>query len=397
MAEVFHERLKSPIPTAELERRTAELQAAMKANGIDCIIAQNITQYMGGCNRWLTDTTAENNYPQSSILPSDGYVRYIACSGPPLDLYPPSHLLRIGKPWAAQPYFSPFNFTNTWEGRLAARWIKENNAKKVGVAGMEMFFYNYYEYISENVPGVEIVDISDMFDEIRAVKSSDEIAFARKTADIQDKAMSYVAAYAQPGVREYELRSKLMQVLTDHGGEEMVIYMGSCPSGEYLKPLPSFFQNRVLEKGDMLYVKLSTAGPGGIFATLGRVFSIGCNADSEMLSDTAAAIEAENVLISMLKPGADPEVIFAEYNNYLKKFGYDTVDGLFAYSQGYDHVERPSIQTGETMKLIENMNIAVNISLTGAGRKSAYCADTYIIGKDGAEKLHATKHAIVRC
>lgn len=397
MAEVFHERLKSPIPTAELERRTEKLQSAMKANGIDCIIAQNITQYMGGCNRWLTDTTAENNYPQSSILPSDGYVRYIACSGPPLDLYPPSHLLRIGKPWAAQPYFSPFNFTKTWEGRMAARLIKENNAKKVGVAGMEMFFYNYYEYINENVEGVEIVDISDMFDEIRAIKSADEIEFLRKTANIQDKAMAYVASYAQPGVREYELRSKLMQVLTDHGGEEMVVYIGSCPQDKQLEPLPSFFQNRVLEKGDMLYVKLSTAGPGGLFATLGRVFSVGCEASSEMLSDKAAAIEAERKLLSMLKPGADPESIFEEYNKYLKSFGYNTVNGLFAYSQGYDHVERPSIQPGETMKLAENMNIAVNISLTGAGRKSALCANTYIITGNGVEKLHTTQESIIHC
>ena len=72
MSEVFHERLKSPIPRRELDRRTAVLQRAMKLAGLDCIIAQNITQYLCGCNRWLTDTTAENNYPQSSILPSEG-------------------------------------------------------------------------------------------------------------------------------------------------------------------------------------------------------------------------------------------------------------------------------------------------------------------------------------
>ena len=99
MAEVFHERLKSTIPRRELERRGTRLQEKMKEAGIDCIVAQNITQYMGGCNRWLTDTTAENNYPQSTILPSEGEVGYIACSGPRLDLYPPSHLLRIGKPY----------------------------------------------------------------------------------------------------------------------------------------------------------------------------------------------------------------------------------------------------------------------------------------------------------
>ena len=72
MPEKYHERLNSPIPREELERRSRALQEVMKEEGIDCILAQTITQYLGGCNRWLTDTTAENNYPQSSILPSEG-------------------------------------------------------------------------------------------------------------------------------------------------------------------------------------------------------------------------------------------------------------------------------------------------------------------------------------
>ena len=82
---------------------------------------------------------------------------------------------------------------------MALKWIEDNKAKKVGVAGMEMFYWNYYKYISENAPDVEIVDVSDMFDELRAIKSADEQAFIRKAADIQDKALADVPVYAQPG------------------------------------------------------------------------------------------------------------------------------------------------------------------------------------------------------
>lgn len=396
MAEVFSERLKSPIPVRELERRTAELQKAMKAKGLDCIIMQNVTQYFGGCNRWITDTTAENNYPQSSILPSEGHVRYIATSGPPLDLYPPKWALRIGEPYDALPYFSPFNFTHTWEGRMAAKWIKDNGAKKVGLAGMEMFYWNYYSYIKEVLPDVELIDASDLFDEVRAVKSEDEIEFIRKAAKIQDKAMAYVQAYAQPGVREYELRSKLMQILTDHGGEEMVIYMGSCQQGEIMQVMPSFFQNRTLQRGDMLYVKLSTAGPGGMFTTMGRMFSIGCEPSKKMEADFAAALEAQAKLVSMLKPGAQPQQIFADYNAYLTGLGCQPEDGLFAYSQGYDHVERPSIQPGETMPLKANMVMGVNTGLIGGGMEAAFVADSFILGENGPEKLHRFPAVITR-
>ena len=103
-----------------------------------------------------------------------------------MDLYPPSHLLRIGKPYGAAPYFSPFNFTHTWEGRFVVQWAKDRQVKKIGIAGMEMFFWNYYSYIIEHLPQVEVVDVSSMFDEIRAVKSGDELEFIQHSGAVQD-------------------------------------------------------------------------------------------------------------------------------------------------------------------------------------------------------------------
>ncbi|MCL2578688.1 MAG: M24 family metallopeptidase [Oscillospiraceae bacterium] len=395
MQEVFHERLKSPIPKAELERRNAALQKAMKAQGVDCIISQNLTQYMGGCNRWLTDTLAENNYPQSTILPADSEVRYIACSGPPLDLYPPPHLLRIGKPYDAAPYFSVFNFTNDWEGMFATRWIKENNAKKIGIPGFNMFQYNYYEYMEKNAPGVEFVDVAPIFDELRAIKSADEVKFIENSAKVLDKAMGYIIGYARPGINEFELRSKLMQIVTDHGGEEMVILMASAPRGEAMSPMPSFYQNRELEMGDSLYVNLKCSGPGGFFTTVGRMFSVGCEPCARMKSDFAQAVAAQEKLAAMLKPGAAPQDIFKKYNDYLASIGCKQEEGVFAYGQGYDHVERPSIQPGETMKLAESMCMSVNTSLVSEC-KSAFVADSFMIEAGGCRKLHKTPQVVFR-
>lgn len=395
MTEVFHERLKAPIPTRELERRSRELKLAMKREQIDVIIAQNITQYMGGTNRWLTDTTAENQYPQSSFIPLEGEIGYIACSGPPLDLYPPSHLLRIGKPYNAAPYFAVFNFTWDWEGIMFTQWCKDHNAKKIGIAGMEMMMWNYFDYIKKHLPGVEIVDASPIVDEIRALKSEDEIVAIKNSAAIQDKVMGYIPAIAQPSVREYEVRNKIMQLLTDHGGEEMVIIMGSAPRGEKFDLYPSFFQNRELQKGDELYVRLECSGPGGMFTTVGRMFSIGCEPSDSMGRSWEEAVTAQEKLAGMLQVGMDPQVIFAQYNEYLASKGYIQEEGIFAYGQGYDYIERPSIQPGETMKLAKDMCMAVNTKLVSAER-TVYAADSYLIKPNGPEKLHKTPSIVFR-
>ncbi len=394
MAITYHERLKSPISAQCLERRTAMLQQLMKQEGIDCVISENVTQYLGGCNRWLTDTTAENHYPQSTILPAEGEVGYIACSGPPLDLYPPSHLLRIGKPYAAAPYFSPFNFTNTWEGRFAVRWIRERNAKKVGIAGMRMFYWNYYQYIREQLPDVEIIDVMPLFERLRAEKSAEELAFAQKAADVQDKTMLYLTAMALPGVREYEVRSKAMQVIGNLGGEEMIVLIGSAPAGELFRPLPSFFQNRTLEKGDALYIRLASAGPGGQFSTLGRMFSVGAPPSGAMIKNNEAAVSAADKLAGLLRVGADPQAALTEYNRYLEDAGFAPESGIFAYGQGYDHIERPSLQAGETMPLGKDMCMGVNISVCSA-TVSSFLADSFVLKPEGAVLLNKTPRAVL--
>ncbi len=395
MAEVKVERLKAPMDAGELRRRIALLQDAMRAQNIDMLLAQNITLFYGGCNRYMTDTTAEINYPQSTMLPVDGEPRYIACSGPPQDLYPPPELTLIGKAYDAAPFFSPFNYTNDWEGNFVARWCSENGAKKIGVAGYGMFYFNFYDRLKALAPELEIVDFSEEFDAIRAIKSDIEIERIRQTAKIQDKIFSAVPAMARPGRSEEEIRSSIMQMVTDHGGEEMLTIVTSAPAGERFELMPSFFQNRVLEEGDQLYVRLSCSGAGGYWVTLGRTFCVGREPSEMLKACNAKAFAAQDFLAAKLVPGADPEKIFEEYNEYLASGGFRRETGLFAYGQGYDNIERPSVQPGETMKIAQGMCMAVNTALN-SDVFSAYCADSYIITEAGPERLHLTPRAVVR-
>jgi len=393
MAEVFHERLKAPIPTSELQRRWKRLQEAMKKNGIDCILTQNSTQYMGGYNRWLTDTTAENAYPQSVIIPCEGEMYLIAYGGPPLETYPPKYAVRGGKACKNVPYFSPFNFTHTWEGKIAVEWAKSNDIKVMGIAGFELIHSAYYEYMLENLPNVEIIDATDLVDEIKCVKSEEEIKYIKKSAYIQDKVFGYLPALVYPGKREFEIRSKLMHLLTDLGSEEQIVIIGSAPKGETLTPYPSHLQNRTLEDGDQVYVCLSSSGPGGFFTAIGRMVSIGAPTQA-LKDDWSLALEAQRKITDQNKVGSNPQVIFTSYNEFLRENNCMTEAGLFAYGQGYDFIERPSIQPGETMLIKNDMCLAVNTNIVSANR-TVYCCDSYLTTPSGPVRLHTTPQEII--
>lgn len=393
MAEVFHERFKSPIPTIELQRRWEKIQEAMKVANLDCILTQNTTQYMGGYNRWLTDTTAENAYPQSVIIPAEGELALIAYGAPPQNYYPPKFVVRGGTVCPNVPYFAPFNFTHNWEGKIAAEWARKHNVKRFGIAGMGFIHSAYYDYLVKHLPGVEFIDASDLADQIKCVKSEEEIKFIRKAAFIQDKALGYVASITQPGEREYEVKGKLMEILTDLGGEEQIVIMGSGPQGETFTPYSGFFQNRMLEVGDQVYIGLSSSGPGGLFTAVGRMISLG-QPSAEMEKGWQLALAAQKKMVDLLQPGADPGAIHAAYNQFLAANEYQAEDSMFAYGQGYDFIERPSIQPGETMKISQGMCMAVNTNMVSSKRTS-YCSDSFLITANGPERLHKTAQKIM--
>jgi hypothetical protein len=186
-----------------------------------------------------------------------------------------------------------------------------------------------------------------------------------------------------------------MQLVTDLGGEETVVLIGSSPAGEAPAPLASFFQNRTLQRGDSLYVRLSASGPGGLFTTAGRMFSVGTEPAPALRAAWAEAVQAEEKLCGLLQAGQDPQVIFALYNEYLEGRGLLKETGLFAFGQGYDHVERPSIQPGETMALAPDMCLAVNGAAVSAGG-AGYLADTFLLRAAGPVRLNKTPLEVFR-
>ena len=94
-------------------------------------------------------------------------------------------------------------------------------------------------------------------------------------------------------------------------------------------------------------------------------------------------MEAQELTVRLLKPGADPKEIWDANNAFLEKKGYFPERRLYAHGQGYDLVERPLIRYDEPMKITAGMNLTVH---PAAVNKSVWgsLTDNYLVTEDGA-------------
>jgi Xaa-Pro aminopeptidase len=380
---------------SELERRWKAVRARMEGDGIDVLVMQNQNQWLGGYVQWFTDVPARNSYPMTVIFPrNDGMTTITSGGKPPGDLGPPAWTLRGVAHRLTAPYFPSLWYSGAYDAELVVRTISQRKDARVGLVNTAQMTAAFYQYLLKKLPDVDFIDASDLIDEIKAVKSEEEIGFLMKTAALQDAALEYARTVIRPGKRDFEIVADIIQKVTYLGSEEQLVLGGSAPYG---KPAPiqkRRFQNRMVQEGDQFTLMIEVNGPGGIYAEAGRCFFLG-KVPAELNDAFEVVKETQHQTVRLLKPGADPKEIWDANNRFLVSKGQPPETRLYAHAQGYDLVERPAIRDDETMKLKANMNITVHPTI-GSDRYWLSLWDNWLITPEGvSERLHKTPQEII--
>jgi Xaa-Pro aminopeptidase len=114
---------------------------------------------------------------------------------------------------------------------------------------------------------------------------------------------------------------------------------------------------------------------------------------AELQEQFEVAVKAQELAMRLCKPGARPMDIWEPYNAYLRSIKQPEERRLLLHGQGYDMVERPSVQPGETMKIKANMNIAAQATLQSEKAAAVICAN-YLVTDSGNVRLHQTPNKI---
>jgi Xaa-Pro aminopeptidase len=383
--------IRDAISSAELERRWGLARAAMAKAGLDAIVLQSAEDWMGGYTRWFTDTPATNAYPRSVIFPADGLMT--SCEVGIFDgvwEYDGTHpeFRGIGRRVSTPSFNGAVDYTGGYDAALMAQEIRRNGYKRVGLIGPKGMYHGFAQGLKELCVDVAWADATDMIDDLKAIKSVEEIALIRRTAAMQDEVMALLLDELRPGVKEFELAARMQYLTTMRGGSQGLYIVSAAAPGQPNFVKPKYMQSRKIEKGDVVGVMIECNGPGGFYTHLFR-FAVMGKAPREIVDAHQLVLEAEQNVLDRLKPGAACHDVFAAHNAFMRAHHLPEERRILCHGQGYEMVERPLIRHDEPMLVREDMNLGLHASMM-VGRNFMSNTNNFLIGPNGPERLHKT-------
>jgi Xaa-Pro aminopeptidase len=241
---------------------------------------------------------------------------------------------------------------------LQERGLAESS---IGLVGMLPF--QQYASIRRALPRAALVDFTAPVQQLRLVKSDEEIEFLRKGAEFSDRAIEALEREVRPGITEHELVAIVEGAYLGQGGKNHIHYMATTPMRNPTVCVPAQHpSNRVIEKGDVLITEISAqyfGYPGQIL----RPFAIGAAPTPEYQRMYDMAVETFNRIASVIRVGATSDAVL-DAGAYIHSAGFTIHDDLVhGFGGGY---LPPVLRTRQTSARLpqpftfkENMTVVI--------------------------------------
>ena len=388
-------RVVNAVSLHELQRRWRMVRERMRQQGIDALVMQNSSDWIGGYVRWFSNQPATNGYPNTIVFPLDEGMSLIE-QGPFGGARVASDSEQKESGIARRlttPSYASVHYSGSYDAEIAAAELKRLGARRVGFVAPSAMYHSFGQHLREALMDQEVIDATELVDGIKAIKSEEERGFIRQVATMQDKVMARVREFIRPGLKDFEIAAYAQYVGQQLGSEQGIFLCSSAPPGQAASFRPRAMQGRMLEKGDVYSLLVENNGAGGFYAEVSRIFVLG-RASQELRDAHAEVLEAQRYALTLLKPGADCADIFAQHNDWLRARGLAQERRISIHGMGYDMVERPLIRNDETMRIQEHMAIVVHPGMLNE-RMFVHNTELYLIEAQGpGECLHKTPRQI---
>lgn len=194
------------------------------------------------------------------------------------------------------------------------------------------------------------------------LKTSEQIAAIKKSADLNTAVLDHVAAHIRPGMSTAEIDQLVYDYTTTHGGIPAPLnYCGFpksvCTSinNVVCHGIPD--EHEILEEGDIINVDVSTI-LDGYYSDASRMFAIGTlSPEAEKLMRVTK--ECVELGLAAAKPWGHLGDIAHAINSHAQKNGYSVVEEIGGHGIGLEFHEDPFVSyvtpKGSEMVLVPGM------------------------------------------
>jgi Xaa-Pro aminopeptidase len=285
---------------AERDRRWKAIRELMARDGLDAIVAPpnngNSTDWQADA-RYLSHCGGGADASIGVVFPLEGEVTVAATSaharwGPKV------------QNWVTDVREATRRYGKVMGERLLDLGLEKG---RIGVSGLGFgtrtpegsIFHGTYTALREALPEAEFVPASDLLQEVRQVKSQEEIDALQRSVDLIEKALEAQSEWAQPGVPDYLVWAETMHAMFVRGSELSVHFnwiSGKNPGRTLTRPTM-----RPLERGDLILKEIESSIIGYRAQQLRPTAVHEC--DPMILELSKLHAELYDEILSFLKPG----------------------------------------------------------------------------------------------
>lgn len=251
-------------------------------------------------------------------------------------------------------------------------------------------------------PEAELVDIQPMLARQRLVKSDEEIAWARRGAELSDLAIAALARDARPGLTEHDLAAIVQAAYYPFGGRTHIHYIGATPMRAPALCAPAQIQSsRRLVAGDVILTELS-AMHHGYWGQVLRCFAVAGDPTPEFLRMHEVAEAVFSALAGELRDGTTSDELL-DIAEGIHQAGYTIYDDLVHMAVGgvyapYLRTRRTTEDMAPAFTYRKNMLVVLQPNVVTEDRRAGVQVGEMVrVTTSGVERLHRLPLEFIRC
>jgi Xaa-Pro aminopeptidase len=236
--------------------------------------------------------------------------------------------------------------------------------KRIGFVGTAAIPHQVYNDFTKGFTGVEIVDITDAYETMRAYKSPWEVEQCKAAAALCDQAYDAMTAAVKPGSYEFEVAAAGEYVCRKNGANSFA-YSCIVGSGERAQAVVPTAINKIMQDGELVMLGIAPRinGYAGTFGDTVPVNGKYTQRQKELLNHMRETLRLTK---AMLRPGMSGQEIDVPGRKYYEKHGLERyIVCPFAHSIGLMEAEAPFFGPNGDFKLVPGMTVMVDISFFG--------------------------------